>query len=154
YCVDLDIDLVNLSLGSPQQSEAIEQKLEEAALHGVACIVAAGNSGGRVQFPGSSRYTLAVSAVGCLNEFPEASWDATTVLPNLVASDGIFSPAFIAFGPDVAVGAPAGAPLSPAPRVFAPHQGCSTVGHLLTGHPAPLVLPFPPFLRPRPPRRP
>src|SRR5262249_58116973 len=94
YCVDLDIDLVKLSVGSPQPSEAIEQKLEEAALHGIACIVGAGNSGGRVKFPASSPYTLAIGAVGRLNEFPEASWNATTGLPNLVASDGIFSPAF------------------------------------------------------------
>src|SRR5262249_5371915 len=67
YCLEFEIDIVNLSLGSPQRSQAIEQKLEEAALHGIACIVAAGNSGGPVQYPASSPYTLAVGAIGRLN---------------------------------------------------------------------------------------
>src|SRR5262249_62388357 len=138
YCVDLDIDLVNLSLGSPQPSEAIEQKLEEAALHGVACIVAAGNSGGRVQFPASSRYTLAISAVGRLNEFPEASWDAATVLPNLVASDGIFSPTFSAFGPEVAVGGPGVAIVATGPGGFEAQPGSFPAAPPPTGH-APLL---------------
>src|SRR5262249_60529343 len=71
YCVDLDIDLVNLSLGSPQQSEAIEQKLEEAALHGVACIVAAGHPGGRGEFSRVARYTRAGHGGGCSDAFCE-----------------------------------------------------------------------------------
>ena len=148
YCVDLEIDLVNLSLGSPQPSEAIEQKLEEAALHGVACIVAAGNSGGRVQFPASSRYTLAISAVGRLNEFPEASWDAATVLPNLVASDGIFSPTFSAFGPEVAVCAPGVAIVSTVPGGFEPQSGTSTAAPHVTGLAALLLAHHPLFQGP------
>ena len=148
YCVDLEIDLVNLSLGSPQPSEAIEQKLEEAALHGVACIVAAGNSGGRVQFPASSRYTLAISAVGRLNDFPEASWDAATVLPNLVASDGIFSPTFSAFGPEVAVCAPGVAIVSTVPGGFEPQSGTSTAAPHVTGLAALLLAHHPLFQGP------
>ncbi len=148
YCVDLDIDIVNLSLGSPQPSEAIEQKLEEAALHGIACVVAAGNSGGRVQYPASSRYTLAIGAVGRLNEFPEATWDATTVLPNLVAGDGIFSPAFSAFGPEVAVCAPGVAIVSTVPGGFESQSGTSTAAPHVTGLAALLLAHHPLFQGP------
>jgi subtilisin family serine protease len=146
YCVDLDIDIVNLSLGSPQPSEAIEQKLEEAALHGIACVVAAGNSG--VQYPASSRYTLAIGAVGRLNEFPETTWDATTVLPNLVAGDGIFSPAFSAFGPEVAVCAPGVAIVSTVPGGFEPQSGTSTAAPHVTGLAALLLAHHPLFQGP------
>ena len=66
-CMALDVDIVNLSLGSDQVSQAVEQKLEEAVLDGVACIVAAGNSGGPLQYPASSPNVLAVSAIGRLN---------------------------------------------------------------------------------------
>ena len=38
--------VVNLSLGSPRRSLAVEQKIEELALRGIACVVAAGNTGG------------------------------------------------------------------------------------------------------------
>src|SRR5215813_6599879 len=148
YCIDFDIDIVNLSLGCPQPSEAIEQKLEEVLLHGIACVVAAGNSGGRVQYPASSPYTLAIGAVGRLNEFPEATWDATTVLPNLVASDGTFSPAFSAFGPEVAVCAPGVAIVSTVPGGFEPQSGTSTAAPHVTGLAALLLAHHPLFQGP------
>jgi subtilisin family serine protease len=47
YCLEREIDIVNLSLDTLQPSAAIEQKLEEAAFHGIACIVAAGSSADR-----------------------------------------------------------------------------------------------------------
>jgi len=49
YCLEFDVDVVDLGCGSPQTSQAIEQKLAEAALHGIACIAAAGNSSGGLQ---------------------------------------------------------------------------------------------------------
>jgi subtilisin len=122
YCLDLEIDVVNLSLGSVQRSQAIEQKLEEAALNGIACIVAGGNSGGPVLFPASSAFTLAVGAVGRLNEYPDDAWDATTVLPHLVAPDGIFSPSFTCTGPEVAVCAPGVAIVSAVPGASSPSR--------------------------------
>ena len=145
YCLEREIDIVNLSLGTLQPSQAIEQKLEEAALHGIACIVAAGSSGGPVQYPASSPYTLAVGAVGRLNEYPDETWDATTVLPNLIAADGIFSPSFSCTGPEVAVCAPGVAIVSTVPGGFEPQSGTSTAAPHVTGLAALLLAHHPAF---------
>jgi subtilisin len=137
-----------LSLGTLQPSQAIEQKLEEAAFHGIACIVAAGSSGGPVQYPASSPYTLAIAAVGRLNEYPDETWDATTVLPNLIAADGIFSPSFSCTGPEVAVCAPGVAIVSTVPGGFEPQSGTSTAAPHVTGLAALLLAHHPAFQGP------
>jgi subtilisin len=134
YCIEKNIDIVNMSLGAPQASEAVEQKLEEAFLHGVACIVAAGNSGGAVQYPAASPKVLAVSALGRIGEFPPDSWDAQTLLPGLIATDGTFSPAFTCFGPEIGVTAPGVAIISTVPNNgFDPQSGTSMAAPHITG---------------------
>ena len=125
YCAEAEIDVVNLSLGSPRRSYAVEGKLEDLALRGIACVVAAGNTGGPVQYPASSPYTLAIGAVGRLNSSPDTTWDATTVVPELVAPDGIFSPTFTSVGPEVALCAPGVAIVSTVPGGFEPLSGTS-----------------------------
>jgi hypothetical protein len=106
YCIDNDIDVINLSLGAPQVSEAVEQKLVEAFDAGVAVIVAAGNSGGPVQYPAQSRYVLAVSALGMRDALPLDTWEQSQVVAGTETRDGYFSPQFSCFGPQVAVCAP------------------------------------------------
>src|SRR5262249_23458769 len=76
-CIEQQIDVVNLSLGSGQRSELVEQKIQEAKRLGVACIVAAGNSAGPVQYPATSPQVLAVAAIGKQGEFPPESYHST-----------------------------------------------------------------------------
>ena len=148
YCLELEIDVVNLSLGTPQPSQAIGQKLEEAVFHGIACIVAAGSSGARVQYPASSPHTMAVGAVGRLNEYPGATWEATTVQPHLIAPDGIFAPSFSCTGPELAVCAPGVAIVSTVPGGFEPQSGTSTAAPHVTGLAALLLAHHPLFQGP------
>ena len=79
YCIEKQIDVVNLSLGGTEPSEALEQQIQRARQAGVACIVAAGNSGGAVQYPASSPNVMAVAAIGRMNEFPADSYHSQTI---------------------------------------------------------------------------
>jgi subtilisin len=156
YCLERGVDIVNLSLGSARPSAAVEQRLEDLARHGIACIAAAGNSGGPVQYPASSPYTLAIGAVGRLDAYPDRTWEGTTVVPELVAPDGVFSPSFSAVGPEVAVCAPGVAILSTVPGGFEPLSGTSIAAPHVAGLAAVLLAHHPLFqgpLRARGPQR-
>jgi subtilisin family serine protease len=156
-CMALDIDVVNMSLGSDQMSQAVEQKLEEAVHDGVACIVAAGNSGGSVQYPASSPNVLAISAIGRLKEYPSESWDARTVTSTLVTPDGVFSPSFSCYGPQVGVCAPGVSIVSTVPdNGFEPQSGTSMAAPHVAGFAALLLAHHPVFqgpMRTRGPQR-
>ena len=134
YCIDHDIDVVNLSLGAPQTSEVVEHKLIEAAQSGVACIVAAGNSGGPVQYPAASPYVLAVSALGLQNELPPTVWEQTQILKQALTREGLFAPTFSCFGPQVAVCGPGVGIVSTVPgATFMPDSGTSMAAPHIAG---------------------
>jgi subtilisin len=132
YCIEQQVDIVNLSLGMDQVSELLEQQLLRVAGLGIACIVAAGNSGGPVQYPASSPNVLAVAAIGRLGEFPPDSSHAQTVQGP--GADGYFSPRFTCFGPEIAVCAPGVAVVSSVPpNNFAAWDGTSMAAPHVTG---------------------
>lgn len=125
YCIEKQIDVANLSLGGAEPSEALEQQIQRAKRAGVACIVAAGNSGGRVQYPGASPNVLAVAAIGRVNEFPPDSYHSQTVTP-LMDANGFFSAKFTCFGPEIGVCGPGVAITSSVPpNNFAVWDGTS-----------------------------
>ncbi|MRW84252.1 S8 family serine peptidase [Pseudoduganella sp. FT26W] len=133
YCIDKQVDVVNLSLGGAEVSEALEQQIIRAKRAGVACVVAAGNSGGAVQYPASSPNVLAVAAIGKLDEFPADSYHAQTLDSNVDAY-GYFTAKFSCFGPQVAVCAPGVAITSCVPpNNFAAWDGTSMATPHVTG---------------------
>jgi subtilisin len=134
YCIDHDIDVVNLSLGAPQASEAVEHKLIEAAHAGVACIVAAGNSGGPVQYPAASPYVLAVSALGLQSELPPTVWEQSQIVRKAQTREGFFAPMFSCHGPQIAVCGPGVGIISTVPgATFTPDSGTSMAAPHIAG---------------------
>ena len=133
YCIEQQIDVVNLSLGGAEVSEALEQQIIRARRAGVACIVAAGNSGGAVQYPASSPNVLAVAAIGKLDEFPPDSYHAQTLTQN-VDANGYFSASFSCYGPQVGVCGPGVAITSAVPpNNYAAWDGTSMAAPHITG---------------------
>lgn len=114
-CIERELDLINISVVSDGFSELVSQKLQEARQKGIACIVAAGNSGGPLAFPATLPGVMAVAAVGKLKEFPADSSHVLSVVPQLIGWDEIFAASFSGAGPQVAVCAPGVAIVSTVP---------------------------------------
>ena len=106
YCMENGIDVANMSLGGGEPSQIIEDRILRAKQMGMACIVAAGNSSGPVQFPGSTPHCLSVAALGKWGEFPEDSFHAQQALDGFQSKDGYFPAKFSCFGPEIDVCAP------------------------------------------------
>ncbi|WP_198167461.1 S8 family serine peptidase, partial [Microbispora sp. ATCC PTA-5024] len=114
YCIEQQIDVVNLSLGSPHPSPLVAAKIDQARNAGVACVVAAGNDGGPVGFPGTLPTVLTVAAIGRAGTFPAGTSHAAEILEPRTG-EGYFSPRFTCHGPEVDVCAPGVAVLSSVP---------------------------------------
>ncbi|WP_182874378.1 S8 family serine peptidase [Microbispora sp. H10670] len=114
YCVEQRVDVVNLSLASRHHSPLVAAKIEQARAAGVACVVAAGNDGGPVAFPGTLPGVLTVAAVGKADAFPPGTAHEAEI-DGPVTGDGYFSPRFTCRGPEIDVCAPGVAVLSAVP---------------------------------------
>ena len=148
YCISQQVDVINLCLASQHTSEVVERKLAEAKAHGVACIVAAGNTGGPVQFPARSQHVLAVSAIGKLNEFPNHTYHAQTVTGDRRAfgSEGYFPAKFSCYGEQVAVCGPGVAVIGAvSPHNFAVLDGTSLAAAHVSGLAALILAHHPDF---------
>lgn len=133
-CMEDGIDVVNMSLGSDSPSELVQQKIVEATQAGVACIVAAGNSSGAVQFPGVLPQVLTVSAIGQTGMFPPDSYHAQTVMADVMGQQNTFGAKFSCFGQQVAVCGPGVAIISTVPGGgYAAWDGTSMATPHITG---------------------
>lgn len=133
YCIEQRIDVVNLSLGSRHPSQLVAAKIEQAREAGVACVVAAGNDGGPVGFPGNLPTVLTVAAIGRLGTFPAGTAHAAEIMEPCTG-EGYFSPRFTCHGPGVDVCAPGVAVLSAVPSGdYAVWDGTSMAAPHVTG---------------------
>ncbi|HKT03298.1 MAG TPA: S8 family serine peptidase, partial [Rugosimonospora sp.] len=145
YCLAAGVDVVNLSLGSAQPSALVARKIEQLRQAGVACVAAAGDTGGPVAFPASLPTVLAVAAIGRTGEYPPESYHATQVSGTPTAA-GYFSARFTGHGPEVDVCAPGVAVISSVPPAgYAAWDGTACAAPYVTGLAALLLAHHPDF---------
>jgi len=129
---DQEVDVISMSLGMANDSEEVAKAIRMARHNGIATIVAAGNTGGRVMFPGRMPEVLCVSAIGLWGTFPPDSSHAGQVSRDpqggfqWVAQDGHFFARFSCFGPEIDLCGPGVAVNSAVPPDgFQPMDGTS-----------------------------
>ncbi|MGN9836582.1 S8 family serine peptidase [Nonomuraea sp. H19] len=133
YCLDKEIDVVNLSLGTKEFSPLVAAKIEELRNGGVACVAAAGNDGGPVNFPGSMPIVLTVAAIGKAGAFPDDSTHVDQIREPRTR-EGYFSAEFTCFGPEIDVCAPGvGIVSAIPPDAYAAWDGTSMAAPHVTG---------------------
>lgn len=64
WAADHGAHVINLSLGGPRNARVLQDAIDHALARGVVVVAAAGNTGGRVQYPGASDGVIGVSATG------------------------------------------------------------------------------------------
>jgi subtilisin family serine protease len=133
YCLEKEIDIVNLSLGTKESSGLVAAKIEELRNGGVACVVAAGNDGGPVNFPGNMQNVLTVAAIGKADTFPADSTHGDQIREPRTG-ESYFSAEFTCFGPEIDVCAPGVAIVSAIPPDgYAAWDGTSMAAPHVTG---------------------
>jgi subtilisin len=149
YCIDQQIDVINMSLGAGGTSQILLQKLAQAREQGIACIVAAGNSGDAVQFPGSSPDVLTVAAIGQDGSFPDNSYHAQQRWTRGSKDRGFFAAQFSCHGPEIDVCGPGVAIVSAVPtNGFASWDGTSMATPHIAGLAALVLAHHPDFQTP------
>jgi len=114
YCIGQQIDIALISDGITADSVLLAAKVNQARLHGIACIAAAGDGGREIARPAALPGVLAVGAVGQLGTFPPGSGLAAQ-LAGPLTPDGLFAPTFANHGPGLDCCAPGVAVVSGLP---------------------------------------
>lgn len=102
-------DLLNLSLGGGPDDLLTDEAIKDARARGVLCVIAAGNDGGPVAWPGRHALALAVSAIGVRGRWPRDATQAEEVerpFGRKFGGERCFVPRFSNRGRDVDLAAP------------------------------------------------
>ena len=72
WCMENDIDIINMSFGTTVCSQALKQAVSDAYAANILMVGAAGNGGGDVEYPAAFEEVMAVAAVLYIgNIYPE-----------------------------------------------------------------------------------
>lgn len=76
WCIDNDVDIINMSFGSDNDSEILEKAIEDAKEHGILMVSAAGNDPEKgVQYPARLNDVISVGSVDSNGEMSEENAD-------------------------------------------------------------------------------
>ena len=86
WSVENQMDIINMSFGMPQYSEALARAVDRASERGVVMVASAGNNGGEVEYPARYKNVVGVSAIdqkGKLASFSARGAGANTKAPGV-----------------------------------------------------------------------
>jgi subtilisin family serine protease len=130
-------DLLNLSLGGGPIDVLTDEAIKDARSRGVLCVIAAGNEGGPVAWPGRHTLAMAISALGVRGRWPrDATQSEEVERPFGREFDG--DPCFVARfsnrGPEIDLAAPGlGIVSTLPPDAFGVMDGTSMACPVATG---------------------
>lgn len=125
WCIQNRMDVINMSLGTPDASQSLANVLRDAHERGITCIAAAGNDSTRVAYPAAFPTVIGVGAIGRFGTFPEDSAHALKIGSETDWRGQLFSASFTNFGPEINVCAPGVAILSTMPTGYVCWDGTS-----------------------------
>jgi subtilisin len=102
-------DLLNLSLGGGPLDVLTDEAIKDARSRGVLCVIAAGNDGGPVAWPGRHTLAMAVSALGVRGSWPRDATQSEEVerpFGRLFSGEPCFIARFSNRGPEIDLAAP------------------------------------------------
>lgn len=100
---DLEVDLINMSLGAPTASQILHDAIIDAAERGTLCVAAAGNEAGPVGYPGGFDEVICVGALGIEGWGPAGSLSSIRLPADqaLFGRDSLYFANFSCFGPEI-----------------------------------------------------
>ncbi len=107
WCIGHDIQIINMSFGTPLDSPALRDAVTQAANAGILMIAAAGNTGGSVEYPAAYKQVMAVGSIDSQGEVSGYSCEGSSVeilAPGeKIITEGAFSGVTIACGTSMSV---------------------------------------------------
>ena len=107
WAIEQDVDIINISFGTAQNSEALYMAIRDAYDSGILIIASSGNSGGAIEYPAAYDEVMAVGSVdsmGTISDFCSTGEEMEIVAPGeLIKTTGGFGGEIIVSGTSMAV---------------------------------------------------
>lgn len=106
WCMEHDMDIINMSFGTTSYSRALEQAVEDAYEAGILMVAAAGNETGSVEYPAAFEEVMAVAATapdGQISDFSNTGEELDVAAPGeKIRAAGFFSGYVVTHGTSIA----------------------------------------------------
>ena len=107
WCMEHDMDIINMSFGTSTYSKALEQAVEDAYDAGLLMVGAAGNGSGEVEYPAAFEEVMAVAATDPeaeISEFSNTGEELDVAAPGeKIRVAGFFNGSLVTHGTSIAV---------------------------------------------------